>query len=103
MSWQIELQKNLLKNGPHITKHSDFDAWNPNLCRLGSHDLKDLKKKMSLQIVAQDKKDNKILAKLKWTRSKKLTSSMINKTPTLTPQASNNQDTSLIHENFHNI
>jgi hypothetical protein len=28
---------------------------------------------------------------------------MINKTPTLTPQASNNQDTSLIHENFHNI
>lgn len=49
MSWQIELLRNLLKNGPHITKHSDFDAQNPNLCRLGSHELKDLKKKgMSL-------------------------------------------------------
>jgi hypothetical protein len=27
---------------------------------------------------------------------------MNSKTPTSTPQASNNQDTSLIHENFHN-
>jgi hypothetical protein len=45
MSWQIELLRNFLKNGPHITKHSDIDAWNPNLCRLGSCDLKDLKRK----------------------------------------------------------
>jgi hypothetical protein len=64
MSWQIELIRILLKNEPHITKHSDIDAWNPSLCRLGSRDLKDLKKKsMSLQMVAQDRKDNKKFVK----------------------------------------
>jgi hypothetical protein len=44
---------------------------------------------MSLQMVAQDRNDNKNFAKLKLTRSKQLTSSMNSKTPTSTPQASN--------------